>query len=259
MMPAERLQNIKNILLERKSIKTNELKDIFNVSTVTIRKDLNNLENQKFLQTTFGGAVLLEQQQQQNQYTPLPSSEASIYIDNEQAKEYIASLALSQIQDGDTIFLGSGSTCYLLAHKLKEVSNLTVVTNNINALSELVKKDIKVFFIGGEIVNQNGMISTSSEKVDNYFQGIYVNKAFTSVTGMDFIAGLTVNHIISTYIYKKIQEMSSQWFLMLESTKFYKRGIHQVAKPNSPDFVISDNVPQDFKNFLEKHNVKVIE
>ncbi len=57
----------------------------------------------------------------------------------------VAELAASRITDGDTLFLGSGSTCCMLAKKLKRYKNLTVVTNNISALADLLCFPCKLF------------------------------------------------------------------------------------------------------------------
>ncbi|NGP43813.1 DeoR/GlpR transcriptional regulator [Bacillaceae bacterium SIJ1] len=256
MLPEERLETIKNLLVDKKSINTSSLTEMLNVSSVTIRKDLDKLQEEGFLKKTFGGAILSRGPEENEEETL--SQVYSTKIENADIKKSIAELALTQIDKGDTIFLGSGATCYFLAKKLKELSQITVVTNNINALYELVACNTKVFFIGGEIVYNEGMISTSSEKVDEYFKGIFVNKAFTSVTGVDLTAGLTVNHMISAYIYKKIQEMSSEWVLMVEKEKFNKRGIHQVARADSPNCMISNEIPPEYITYYNDRNITMI-
>jgi DeoR/GlpR family transcriptional regulator of sugar metabolism len=260
MFAAQRVEKIKEIMLEHKNINVAALTELLHVSDVTVRKDLEKLQDEGFLRKTFGGAVLIEQEQGQNQKDEqsLQQLKPEVTITNHAAKAYAAALAAKQVEKGDTIFLGSGVTCYLLSKMLKELKDLTVVTNNVNALNELVPHVAKVFFIGGEIVYQEGMISTSSEKVDDYFKGIYVNKAFTSATGVDLMAGLTVNHSISTFIFRKIQEMASSWTLLVEESKFGKRGIYQIAPLEAPDCMITNNLPDEYKKVFEEKGIKVI-
>ncbi|WP_281658622.1 DeoR/GlpR family DNA-binding transcription regulator [Halobacillus sp. Cin3] len=249
MFASQRHEKIRQILIEKKNVDTSTLTSLLGVSDVTVRKDLAALEKEGFLRKTFGGAVLSEHDSSTHDY-----QKAS--IDNVEIKDAIAEKASVQIQKGDTIFIGSGATCYLLAKKIRHRQDLTIVTNNVNALNELIPYNSKIFFIGGELVHHEGMVSTSSERVEDYFKGIYVNKAFTSVTGVDLTAGLTVNHIISTYIYKKIQAMSFTWTLMVEDTKFNKRGIHQVATLNSPASIISNYIPAEYLSYFEENHIE---
>jgi DeoR/GlpR family transcriptional regulator of sugar metabolism len=250
MFAAQRIEIIKDMMKKHKSINISMLTEVLNVSDVTVRKDLEKLQEEGFLKKTFGGAILIEESSHD-----APKQDS---IEHSSAKELISQLAATQIQKGDTIFLGSGSTCYLLSQKLKEMKDITVVTNNVNALNELVPHIQRVFFVGGEIVYQDRMISTSSERVDEYFKGIYVDKAFTSVTGIDLMAGLTVNHAISSYIFKKIQEISATWTLLVDEHKFGKRGLYQVATIDSPDCIITNKIDQEFLTPLQQHDVKVI-
>lgn len=256
MFAAQRLEKIKEIMHKHHNVKVSSLTELLGVSGVTVRKDLDTLQAEGFLKKTFGGAILVTDNS--NVETKQNRENQDSIIENLEIKEYIAELACQHIEHGDTIFLGSGATCFLLSKKIKELRNLTVVTNNVNALNELIPHVSKVYFIGGEIVFQDGMISTSSEKVDDYFKGLYVNKAFTSATGADLLAGVTVNHNISTYTYKKIQEMASSWILLIEDEKFGRRGIYQIAAIDAPDCIITNHVPDEYRNVFEDKDISVI-
>ncbi|MHA6260210.1 DeoR/GlpR family DNA-binding transcription regulator [Sporosarcina sp. CAU 1771] len=249
MFAAQRIEKIKEIMLEHQNVKNSLLIELLGVSGVTIRKDLDTLQNAGFLTKSFGGATL--NTGENNTKGNNSSSQTDVYIEDIEVKEYIANLAFQHVEKGDTIFLGSGATCYLLSKKLKELKDITVVTNNVNALNELAPIISRVFFIGGEIVFQDGMISTGSEKVDEYFKDLYVNKAFTSAAGADLVAGITVNHAISTFTYRKIQDMASSWILLMEEEKFGRRGIYQIAPLNSPNCIITNKIPDEYRTVFE--------
>ncbi|PAB59280.1 DeoR/GlpR family DNA-binding transcription regulator [Anaeromicrobium sediminis] len=249
MIATQRLEKIKEILLIERTVDIHKLRSILNVSDVTIRKDLAELEKQGFLIKTRGGATLAEVSTQEITH--------SSSILNYDLKDYIATIAANTIEDGDTIFLGSGATCYLLAQKLKH-KDVTIITNNISALYELTPHLKRVFLIGGELLYRENMISSSSEKVDDYFKDIYVNKAFTSISGIDLMAGLTVDHTLSTFVYKQVPNITKCWTLLADHMKFNKIALFQVGTIETPDRIITNQIDDIYKNaFLEK-GVEVI-
>ncbi|QZY55639.1 DeoR/GlpR family DNA-binding transcription regulator [Crassaminicella profunda] len=249
MIATQRLEKIKEILLIEKTVSIHKLRSIMSVSDVTIRKDLSELEKQGFLIKTRGGATLAESSNEEITQAPT--------ILNYDLKEYIATIAANTIEDGDSIFLGSGATCYLLAKKLKH-KDVTIITNNISALYELTPHLKRVFLIGGELVYRENMISSSSEKVDDYFKDIYVNKAFTSISGIDLMAGLTVDHTLSTFVYKQVPNITQCWTLLADHMKFNKIALFQVGTIATPDRIITNQIDDVYKNaFLEK-DVEVI-
>lgn len=250
MFVEERLAKIKEIMLEHKNINISNLCSLLNVSDVTVRKDLEKLQKEGFLIKTHGGAILAEPE--------VKDVKENINIQNYREKEYVADLAYKTVENGDSIFLGSGATCYLLAKKLKQLKDITVVTNNINALQELIPHVKNVFLIGGEIVYQEGMMSSTSEKVDEYFKGIFVNKAFTSVAGIDLVAGLTVNHAVSSFIYKQIPKMTRNWTLLIDDMKFDKIKLYQVATIDSLACIITNKFNEEYKKVFLDKGIKII-
>ncbi|MCT4621848.1 MAG: DeoR/GlpR family DNA-binding transcription regulator [Marinisporobacter sp.] len=249
MIASQRLSKIKEILLMEKTVSIHKLRSIMSVSDVTIRKDLSELEKQGFLIKTRGGATLAESSNQQVSQTPS--------ILNYDLKEYIATIAANTIEDGDSVFLGSGATCYLLAKKLKH-KDVTIITNNISALYELTPHLKRVFLIGGELVYRENMISSSSEKVDDYFKDIYVNKAFTSISGIDLMAGLTVDHTLSTFVYKQVPNITQCWTLLADHMKFNKIALFQVGTISTPDRIITNQIDDVYKDAFVEKGVEVI-
>lgn len=251
MLAEERLEKIKEILSLQKNIDIVSLTSMLNISDVTARKDLQKLQQKGFLVKTRGGAVLAESRGKE--------IKQHLNIENFKQKEFVADLAFRTIDNGESIFLGSGATCYLLARKLKQLKDITVVTNNINALYELVPHVSNVFLVGGEIVyQQGGIMSSSWENVDEYFKGIFVNKAFTSGTGLDLIAGLTVNNVISSFIYKQIPKITRNWTLLIDDAKFNKIGLYQVATMDVVNCVVSNSIDKVYKKAFINQNIKVI-
>jgi len=247
MFAEQRIKEIKKIMKKKKQVDINTLSSELNVSDVTVRKDLNKLAEMGFLKKKHGGAILVENE----------NENINLNIENKKEKEYLIELAYDMIDEGDTIFLGSGTTCYLLAKKLKEKKDITVLTNNISALEYLVPHIKNVFLIGGEVVYYNGMVHSSGRK-DGYFHEIFANKAFTSVTGVDKMSGLTVNRAVSCYIYDKISKISKEWFLMVDDSKFDKVGLYQVGLIEDPDYLITNKIKEEYEHVFKENKVKII-
>lgn len=252
MFKIERISEIKRIITESKSVKVSDLCARFNVSDVTIRKYLTILENEGFIKKTYGGAVLIENS---------GSAASPMYLttENEQIKKHIAELALSCINDGDTIFLGSGETCVDLAKILVNFKHLNVVTNNFSTISYLYGNVAKVFFIGGEVTSVDGTTKFSSiENPAKYLEDVFVTKAFTSASGVDLAADITVSSIISTYMYKCIPSIKRKWYLMVDASKFGRIGLYKVASISDIDCVIANDIPPAYIDAFISANVQII-
>lgn len=250
-MKIDRLTEIKNRLQKQHRVFVTDLSREFGVSEVTIRKDLVLLEKQGLAEKFHGGAQAVS--------TPAPVGETFDFYQNEVLIS-VARLACQQIQDGDSIFLGSGRTCCVLAKMLKGFKNLTVITNNITALNDLLEQVDHVYLIGGEVISiDEKTMFASSQNPLHSMEYISVKKAFTSVFGIDAKAGLTVNTLISTYIYKNILDISTNWYVLADHSKFDTVAIYPVAKLSDADCFITDFVPASYKTILAENKIRYVE
>ncbi len=249
-MSNNRIEEIKYFLKQNKKVYVSDLSNLYKVSEVTIRKYLTLIESQGYAIRFYGGAELVE--------SPTPGKNIdSIYEDSHWIA--LARSACKQIQDGDSIFVGSGRSCCVLARELTGFNNLTVVTNNITALPDLIRNATKVYLIGGEVTTtDNQTLLSCWESPQSLLGNIYVNKAFTSVSGLDLKAGITVDSIISTYLFRNIPAMAHHWYLIVDSSKFDKIAIYPVAELSGIHAIISDDVPQKYQEFFEANDVQVI-
>jgi DeoR/GlpR family transcriptional regulator of sugar metabolism len=258
MLQEERINEIRNMILANKKVLVNDLCEKFNVSDVTIRKDLLILQKEGLIKKIYGGALLNEQcSLVPNRTMQLESTNNDVnHIDE---KEKVAELAISQLSDNDTIFLGSGTTCCLLAKKLHKYKNLTIVTNNISALQDLLSFPCKLFIVGGEVTSVDSCTYFSSlENASEYLRSIHFSKAFTSCTGLDLSVGITVNSMISTYIFRALSQMNQNWYMMVNHNKFNRTGIYKVAELEQIHCFICDDVPSDYKNYFEQKQIMCI-
>ncbi len=120
----ERREHILKLLEKNSKILVPELCEVFEVSPATIRSDLRDLESEKKLKRTHGGAILLRKAAFE------PNSRLK-EVEHIEEKQRIAVCAAQQIDDGDTIALDTGTTTFELAKCLTSKRNLTVVTNDL--------------------------------------------------------------------------------------------------------------------------------
>lgn len=238
------IEEIKERLKTEKKVYVNDLSEEFGVSKVSVRKYLAKLEQQGFANRFYGGASVVEE---------------NLKIPANPVMQALAVKAREQIDDGDSIFIGSGRTCCVLAGMLTGLEKLTVVTNNITALPDLIKYASRVFLIGGEVTTTDSeSLFSSWESPEALLKNIFVKKAFTSISGLDIKAGLTVDSIISTYIFKYIPTMSHEWYLMADSSKYNKISIYTVAELDKIHTFITDSIPDNYKNAFTQLGVNIV-
>ncbi|MFP4152914.1 MAG: DeoR/GlpR family DNA-binding transcription regulator [Alkalispirochaeta sp.] len=249
-MATNRLDEIRELLRSQKKVYVNELSSRYSVSEVSIRKYLARLAEEGIASRFYGGAALVEEER--------PGGPADRIYDDP-VRTALARAAREYIADGDSIFLGSGMTCCILARELKGFSNLTVFTNNITALPDLFHNGARVYLIGGEVASTDKETLFSSwDSPHAQLDHIFVNKAFTSISGLDLKAGLTVDSIVSTRIFSQIPRMAHRWYLIADSTKFDKISIYPVADLDRIHTLITDRVPDHYVEPLRTVNLRTV-
>jgi DeoR family transcriptional regulator, fructose operon transcriptional repressor len=249
-MTAKRVEEIRTLLREQGKVYVGELSTRFNVSKVSVRKYLATLESEGWATRFYGGAALREK----NETDPVPDT---IYADP--VRNSLARQARKHIEDGDSIFVGSGMSCCALARELTAFTDLTVFTNNITALPELIRNATRVYLIGGEVTStDNQTLFSSWESSHSQLENIFVNKAFTSVSGIDLKAGLTVDSIISTRIFKRIPAMAHRWYLIADTRKFDKISIYPVAELSQIHTLITDALPEHYAEYVQDIHVEIV-
>lgn len=148
MYKCEREDEILSLLRETEYATVDYLSRKMNISPSSIRRDLKNLEERGLVKRSYGGVKISEPSGRRIPFD-LRSHENSVQ------KKQIAKAAVSLINEGDVVFLDGSSSAYFVAELLPAVNGVTVVTNNINALSWFSNYDIKAFGTGGMISPEN--------------------------------------------------------------------------------------------------------
>src|SRR2546429_5822516 len=182
-LSVERQQQIEHIIKERQHVSVSELSAYFGVSEPTIRRDLQKLEIAGRVRRAHGGAIAVEQ------IVPEPPILQRL---GEYAEEKcrIGEAAAELVRDGETIFIGSGTTALELARHLAGKRALTVITNALSIANQLASNpDITLILTGG--VLRHSELSMIGHIVEQTLKELRADKVFISMRAVSVEEGLT--------------------------------------------------------------------
>ena len=251
MLSAERKLKIAEIVTKNGGTKTSELSNIFNVSEMTVLRDLALLEKQGILKRVYGGAVLARD----------ASGEISSMFREKIhtfEKNIIAQKAVQFIKEGDSIFLDASTTSLALAKRLYAKKNVIVVTNGLDVINEIRKNDyIKLICPGGEF--RSVTMSFVGNVAEEFLKNFYTDKAFISSAGISIKAGATEPNILQASIKKIMIENSNQNILLIDWSKFDKITLNKVCPLEDINTIITDKEPgSNYLEFFKKNNIKIL-
>ncbi|WP_248925913.1 DeoR/GlpR family DNA-binding transcription regulator [Paenibacillus hamazuiensis] len=252
MFPIERLNKIKELLFKKKRVDVYELSELFSVTEVTIRRDLDKLEQMGVLLKTYGGAVLNE-----NLLQAQPATNASETDDKiAEEKRMIGKIAAQMVEDGEAIYLSPGTTCLEIARNLKD-KRLTVVTNDLYIALMLNESiGIKVVVTGGDLRPSSSMLTGGFTM--QTLTGIFINKAFISVKGVHFDSGYTVGSYEEVMVLQEVMKISSDIVIAADYTKFGAIGFAKLGDLSLASKVITNKqIPSEYKKHFFEQAVKL--
>ncbi len=257
MYSIERKSEILEILERTGSVDVNLLAEKFGTSRETVRRDLRELEIDGALKRTHGGAVL----NKANDLSPSPEYPVAIRgIQRFAEKEQICRKAASFIQDGDTIFIDNSSTMLHLAQYIPKDMNLTIITNSIKFLLEIVKypsPNHALICLGGVLKESNlslhGNICLKS--AEEYFP----DKVFISCAGISQRNMLADASIQEINIKRYMIGHAGKVFVLADYTKFERSGSIFLTGFDSIDYIITDSKTDMTRlDYLHNSNIALI-
>ena len=251
MLPIARKKSIKEIITEKKSVTVSELAKSFKVTEETIRKDLQQLEEDGFLTRTYGGAYISDGVENDVDI----NLREHIHIEG---KQKIANTCVNFINNGDSIFLDASTTSLYIAENLKS-KRLTVTTNSIKIVQHLADNpNIKLIIIGGRIEHPSmSALGRNAEwNINNYF----FDAAFISCRALSMVHGITDSNELQAEIRKIAIEHSNQTFLVADYTKFDRTAFTKICDYKSINTLIVDkNLSPEWQSFLQSNDINLIQ
>lgn len=250
MLPSERHNKLLELLSSKDIVTIPEIIAEFEVSIETVRRDLSILEDQGKIEKVYGGAKL------KNNPFVEPLMEKRLVTRLHQ-KECIGKKCCEFINDGECIFIDSGTTPYYISKYLKNKKNLTVITNSIPVVNELINSDFDIIIIGG-------MIRKSERSVVSYdylfdFSVLSIQKSFLCAGGITIDNGISDYNMQEVVTRKMIIERSKEIFLAADSSKFGKDVTISVTPISKINYIITDSgINKNLFASFNKHGVKLV-
>lgn len=249
MFAAERLRIIRSYILDRKKATVLEISRMLNVSEVTIRRDLERLDEEGFLIRTHGGALMSGEEN-------LDALASSGETDQErEQRNEISEIAIYLVEEGDTLLLSPGKTNLVIARKLHRRKNLVVLTNDIMIAAELANHpSARVIVPGGDLDpltrSVNGPLALHG------LRQYYVAKAFIEVDGIHLQRGFTLKHPLQLETIQEMMRVSREKIFVGMPSAFNQISFSQLGPLTSASAVVTHpNVPDEYKRQLFEHNI----
>ncbi len=247
---AERQQKILQLIRVERVVRVEDLGVELNVSSATIRRDLVDLEGRGKLRRVHGGAVALEGRLEE---PPIFDDKASVAVEE---KRSIATEALKFIQPEDTIYVDGGTTTLELIRMIRELQNITVVTNSLRAAVELGGSGPRLILIGGELRRRSQTLVGPLTR--GTLSELHVDKAFMGTMGLTIEEGMTTTDPAEAYTKELVMKQAGEVILLVDSEKIGKISFARSGEIDQIDHILTDRgVPADFKNTIDEMNIKL--
>ncbi len=248
----ERRNAILNLLHEKGKVKVSELSEKFNVSEVSIRNDLADLETEGKLSRVHGGAISAY-----DSYYNMSLAQRS--NTNREAKEKIARKVSTIIFDTNSVMINAGTTAFAVAKKLAETrKNIKVVTNSIiTALENTVSSNLHITLLGGEVNPEYQYVygTLTLCELQDYYADVFI----VSADGIDADGGLTTYYDQEVDICRKMIENSKKVIAVLDSTKLGKVTYKRIADCKDIDVLVTNkNADKKIVKELKSNGIEVV-
>ena len=247
MLQLERQQKILDYLKENRKATTNELSELLGVSTTTIRTDLNQMDKEKLLTKTHGGAIYKDKTHAMTDLTSRAYLFHDRALENKEAKEEIANEAIKLVSDHMCIFLDASSTAYTLG-----------MSNGINLALEL--KDIP----GVTVILTGGIVTSASASIEgllgaDLLKKIHTDIAFVSARGFSVEDGLTDFSIYEADLKHMCIKASAKTVALVDHTKVDTTSISSYASLDDINMVITDSgISPETADIYEKAGTDIV-
>ena len=250
MLNEERRREILALLNRDGRVLVKDLARHFRISQITIRKDLEFLDGQGVVQRTHGGALPLQAGALLD-----PSLREKEKLHRKQ-KTLIAEAAARLVEEGQSVLLDSGTTTTAIARALKDMAQLTVITNAINIAAELAGTNVEVILTGGMLrKNSFSLVGPLAERT---LRQLSADVLFLGVDGFDTKAGLFTPNLLESEVNRAMVEIARRTIAVCDSSKFGRRSLCNIMPVTAVQEVITDKqIPKPDLHALKEAGIRV--
>lgn len=247
-MKSFRLRRMEQYILEKENVSMEELCREFDVSMNTVRLDVASLVKKGSIKKVYGGVC----SNRQNSLVPFEERK----MKNSDNKKALCCYAASLVEDGDIIYVDSGTTTMYLPDFLDNRKSVTMLTNNLNAIMRAVSKEnIQVICLPGILERKTN--SFVSAETGHILERYNIRKAFFAATGVTENGDVTNSSSLEYEIKREAMQNSEHKYLLLDASKYGRSALLTYAHLSDMEQVIADEyMSSDLKELCDRYNVK---
>jgi len=254
MIAKERQKRILEMLEAQQIATIRGLAEQFSVAVITVRRDLDVLEKAGLIRKVYGGAMLAEEKLLQPQENAQYSLRAADCLAEKRA---IASAAADLIAEGETVFLDTGTAVSELAKLLRSRRDLTVVTNSLAVIHELLDSPVRLFCVGGWVGREQR--SFASDASISCLEGFCFDHCFCGAGGVSAEHGITDYRDEIIQQRRTVLKRSAASVLLTDSRKFGITAPFVVCPASAFGTLITDaGIPEAQKAALTGCGIRLI-
>jgi DeoR family fructose operon transcriptional repressor len=249
LIPAQRRERIQEYLALHKIARTVDLCNMLDASEATVRRDLEWLEQEGVLERTHGGAILSQRMVTEPEYRQRAQH-------HPEEKRRIGAMAAALIENGDIVFINSGTTTTQVIHQIRNDAEITIFTNNLNATLEMGEPGFLLYLVGGEYQPRSKSLA-GRFAVENLKQ-VYANKVILGVDGISLKHGCTVpTNAEAEVVRQMIDRTKGRVIIVADHSKWGVVSNFQIATIDEIDILVTDEaLDKSALESLGEHSVK---
>ena len=249
----ERQNLIYEVVCKQERIEIEQICELYGVSPSTARRDLDELVNRNLVERFHGGAVLRTFTMDAD--LPISSRSKSQAI----LKKRIGHAAAKLIQDGDSVFLASGTTVLEVAKNLRALNNLEIITNSLpvlNVFSDI--PNMNVICLGG--ILRRSELSFTGHIAEKTLEEIRVDKVILGIYALSLVDGITHSFVQETMTDKSIIKCGRQLIVVADHSKLERHSTAIIAPLSQIHTLVTDTeADQEFIQEMINRGVNVIQ
>jgi len=239
---------IRNYLLEHKQDDVRTLTELLSVSEVTIRRDLEKLEEDRFLVRTHGGAIIVD-----TIHEPYTTKTATSTLDT----YGIGKTASRLIQPGDTVLLIAGIHCRAIIQHIQAIEPLIILTNDLSIAMDVgTQKNKQVVLLGGDLSQKESAVYGALTLDD--MKRFHVHKMFVTIDGFSEHFELSVSSQEKALLIREARNNTRDLIILCSAEHFNRPAFYSFGTAKNGDTIVTDRkISESLKQHLFEANLKI--
>ncbi len=247
MLARQRQTFILDKVREEGAVKVADLVRELGVSDMTVRRDLEILDERGLLEKVHGGATALVGSAL---FEPGFAAKSAL---QQREKDAIADAAVELVEPGMAIAVSAGTTTYALAQRLANVPGLTVLTNSVrvaDVLHQVGRGDQTIILTGGVRTPSDALVGPFAVAA---LRTVHVDLVFVGVHGMDPHSGFTCPNLLEADTDRALIDSGRRLVVVADHSKWGVIGISSIARLDQADVLVTDSgLEADARSLLSK-------